>query len=298
MIKASKLTNEYNKKTELSYEYEKSLENENFKNFVNKFNLPKEEMMKHTSNLEESTIEYNNCLNCSGLMECLNKIKGYAYLPKVVNNTLVFRYKACHYMNNKNKENNHLKYVKYYNTPVSTSRASWHDIDKRYLKRKDAIKWLNNFKNNHPNVNKGLYLHGNFGCGKSFLIAAMLNELAKKQVRSTIVFFPEFLQELKSSFDSDFSDKLLNVKKTPILLIDDIGAEAITTWSRDEILCPILQYRMDEKLPTFFTSNLNLEELEQHLSFNGKETVKAKRIIERVKQLCDVIEMNSDNMRK
>lgn len=298
MIKASKLTSEYNKKTNLSYEYEKSLENENFKNFVSKFNLPKEEMMKHTSSLEESTIEYNNCLNCSGLTECLNKIKGYAYLPKVVNNTLVFRYKACRYTNNKNKESNYLKYVKYYNTPVGINKSSWSDIDKRYLKRKDTIKWLNNFKINYPDVNKGLYLHGNFGCGKSFLVAAMLNELAKKQIRSTIVFFPEFLQELKSSFDSDFSDKLLNVKKTPILLIDDIGAEAISTWSRDEILCPILQYRMDEKLPTFFTSNLNLEELEQHLSFNGKESVKAKRIIERVKQLCDVIEMNSDNMRK
>ena len=55
---------------------------------------------------------------------------------------------------------------------------------------------------------------------------------------------------------------------------------------------------MDEKLPTFFTSNLSIDDLEQHLSFNGKEVVKAKRIIERVKQLCDVIEMNSDNMRK
>ena len=254
--------------------------------------------MKHTSNLEESTIEYNNCLNCSGLMECLNKIRGYTYLPKVVNNTLVFRYKACHYTNNKNKENNHLKYVKYYNTPVGASNASWSNIDGKYLKRKDTIRWLNDFKNNYPNVNKGLYLYGNFGCGKSYLITAMLNELAKKQVRSTIVFFSEFLQELKSSFDSDFSDKLLNVKKTPILLIDDIGAEAISAWSRDEILCPILQYRMDEKLPTFFTSNLSIDDLEQHLSFNGKEVVKAKRIIERVKQLCDVIEMNSDNMRK
>lgn len=298
MIKASELTNGYNKKTELSYEYKKSLENEQFKNFVNKFNLPKEEMMKHTSNLEESTIEYNNCLNCSGLMECLNKIRGYTYLPKVVNNTLVFRYKACHYTNNKNKENNHLKYVKYYNTPVGASNASWSNIDGKYLKRKDTIRWLNDFKNNYPNVSKGLYLYGNFGCGKSYLITAMLNELAKKQVRSTIVFFSEFLQELKSSFDSDFSDKLLNVKKTPILLIDDIGAEAISAWSRDEILCPILQYRMDEKLPTFFTSNLSIDDLERHLSFNGKEVVKAKRIIERVKQLCDVIEMNSDNMRK
>ncbi len=297
MIK-SDFSNYYNKNINLSKEYDKSLENENFKNFVDKFNLPKEEMMKHTSNLEESVYEYNNCLNCNGLHECLNKIRGYAYLPKVTNNTLVFRYKSCHHTNKKNKEINHIKYVKTYNMPSKLIEASWKDIDKRYSSRKETIKWLNDFKNNYPNVSKGLYLYGSFGGGKSYLITALLNELAKKKIRSTIIFFSEFLQDLKSSFDTDFSDKILNVKQTPILLIDDIGAEAISTWSRDEILCPILQYRMDEKLPTFFTSNLSLEDLEQYLSFDGKEIIKAKRIIERIKQLCDVVEMNSDNMRK
>lgn len=298
MIKSSEFNNYYNKNINLLEEYNKCLENETFKNFVNKFNLPKEEMMKHTSSLEESACEYNNCLNCIGLHECLNKIKGYAYLPKVVNNTLVFRYKSCHYTNKENKNHEHIKYVKAYNMPSKVLEASFKDIDKRYTSRKETIKWLNDFKNNYPNVSKGLYLYGNFGCGKSYLITALLNELGKKKVKSTIIFFSEFLQDLKSSFDTDFQDKVLNVKQTPILLIDDIGAEAISTWSRDEILCPILQYRMDEQLPTFFTSNLSLDDLEQYLSFNGKEIIKAKRIIERIKQLCDVVEMNSDNMRK
>ena len=32
-----------------------------------------------------------------------------------------------------------------------------------------------------------------------------------------------------------------------MLLLDDIGAETVTEWSRDEVLGTILQYRMEEK---------------------------------------------------
>ena len=81
---------------------------------------------------------------------------------------------------------------------------------------------------------------------------------------------------------------------------DDLGAEAITPWSRDEILCPILQHRMDNNLTTFITSNFSLTNLEQHLAQtkDGVEVVKAKRIIERIKFLTEEKEMISKNMRK
>ena len=57
---------------------------------------------------------------------------------------------------------------------------------------------------------------------------------------------------------------------------------------------------MDEKLPTFFTSNLTIDELEQHLSVTSREVdaVKARRIIERIKQLTDNITLISVNLRK
>ena len=85
-----------------------------------------------------------------------------------------------------------------------------------------------------------------------------------------------------------------------LLLIDDIGAEKVTEWGRDEILGTILQYRMNNNLPTFLTSNLNITELETHLSISssGMDKVKARRIIERIKQLTDDIEMISENRRK
>ena len=117
-----------------------------------------------------------------------------------------------------------------------------------------------------------------------------------------IVYFPEFLRSLKSSFndDDEFKKKFETIKKVELLLLDDIGAEAITPWSRDEILGTILQYRMQSHLPTFFTSNLNLSELEENLSLSatGVDKVKARRIMERIKQLTEEVVLISENKRK
>ena len=88
-------------------------------------------------------------------------------------------------------------------------------------------------------------------------------------------------------------------KNIKYLLIDDIGAENVTSWGRDEILGTLLQYRMNEKLPTFFTSNLNILELEEHLATSKDKTdkVKARRIIERIRTLCEDIEIIGKNRR-
>ena len=128
----------------------------------------------------------------------------------------------------------------------------------------------------------------------------MFNEFAKEGIKSAIIYWPEFLRDLKTSFQTDFKEKFEFIKKVELLLIDDIGAESTTSWSRDEILGPILQYRMQEGLTTFFTSNLDLNALEEHLAISkdGIEAIKAKRIIERIKQLTENKIMISKNLRK
>ena len=76
--------------------------------------------------------------------------------------------------------------------------------------------------------------------------------------------------------------------------------DAINQDLRDEVLGTILQYRMEENLPTLFTSNLTIKELETHLSTTNKDIdkLKARRIIERIKQLTINITMISENKRK
>ena len=114
-----------------------------------------------------------------------------------------------------------------------------------------------------------------------------------------MIYFPEALRTLKDDWD-DFGSKIEYLKSVDILLIDDIGAEKVTEWGRDEVLGTILQARMDSKLATFFTSNLNIKELESHLALSNKsdDLVKARRIIERIKQLTNDLELISVNRRE
>ena len=57
---------------------------------------------------------------------------------------------------------------------------------------------------------------------------------------------------------------------------------------------------MDNKKATFFTSNLNIKELENHFITSNKdeEVIKARRIMERVKYLTDELELIGENKRK
>lgn len=280
--------------------FKEAMENPEFVKFIEKIKIDEDTAKKYTSNLEQSCKEFNHCLSCKGLHECKNVMLGYAYLPKKENYSLHFVYKPCHFKNKQDKQYAYLKNVLYYNVSDVIKDASFDKIDNRFVARKEVIKWIHEFKSNYPDVSKGLFLHGSFGCGKTYLISALFHELAKENVKSAIVFWPEFLRNLKASFDNDFEEKIKTIKNVPLLLIDDLGAEATTSWSRDEILCSILQYRMEQKLKTFITSNLNMEELEEHLSITKEsvEVVKARRIIERIKQLTQDIEMISKNMRK
>lgn len=296
-----KYNKNFNEGTLYSY-YEESLKDEKFKNLVDKLGIDSKILMKYTSNLEDAANEYNNCMHCHNILGCKNKITGYAYLPKVDGKILRFDYVACRKTQKINKENKFMKNVYAYEIPEEIKKAKISDIYIEYKERFNTITYLNDFiKNYGKDKNlKGLYLHGNFGCGKTYLISATFNELAKKGYRSAIIFWPEFLRDLKTSFQTDFKEKYEKIKKVPLLLIDDIGAENTTSWGRDEILCPLLQYRMEEKLVTFFTSNLDIKSLEEHFAVakDGIQELKAKRLIERVKQLTNDIEMMSNNLRK
>ncbi|MBR2587888.1 MAG: primosomal protein DnaI [Bacilli bacterium] len=290
----------------LEESYDEALKNEEFKTFVSKIKLKREQLKKYTSLLEESSKEYYNCQNCPGILECKNKLEGYAYLPKINNESLEFTFKPCKYKKKLDKEKEYQKNTIIYNMPEETKNASMKKIYKTDKKRGSTIIWLTEFmkKYKQDKHQKGLYLCGNFGSGKSYLISAMFNELAKEGIKSAAIFWPDFLTDLKSTFNSpiksEFKTKYDSIKKAPLLLIDDIGAESVSPWSRDEILCPILQYRMDEKLPTFFTSNLDLKSLENHLSITSKgdEIIKAGRIISRIKQLTEYQELISKNLRE
>ncbi|HBM4663031.1 TPA: primosomal protein DnaI [Listeria monocytogenes] len=175
------------------------------------------------------------------------------------------------------------------------------DENPRYLARVEAYKFLDNYVVKKGNYVKGLFIHGSFGTGKSYLLGALAKELALKGISTTLVYLPEFMREMKQSIsDNTVGEKIQFAKETEVLMLDDIGAESMTAWTRDEVLGAILQFRMQEELPTFFSSNYNMDQLENHLMFaqNGtEEKLKARRIMERVRYLSKEVNLEGKNRR-
>lgn len=302
MKEVSKEINKFKKgdiEKSLKFSYATALNDNNFQSLVNSLKISDKVGYKYCSKLKDTVLELNNCSNCKGIAFCKNKVEGFIFYPKVEEDKIIFSYMACKY---KKKILNDKKKINYYELPYDLQNASMSKIDLTDKKRTKVIKLLKEFYDNYVSKKecKGLYLHGSFGSGKTYLVMAMLNELAKKQYNIEAVYFPFLLRNLKESFKDNFSGKINSIMKADIILLDDIGAETVSSWSRDEILGSILQYRMDNHLPTFFTSNYTIEELENHFSQTkiSESNVSARRVIERIKQLTDDIELVSVNRRK
>lgn len=289
-----KIKSNYNENI-LNDKYNELKNNPDFITLINKFKISETEIKNNLSSLEDTLNELHNCKKCPGLSECKNKIKGYVYYPENKESFLCFGYAKCkklkEYENilNEKDENNELK------------NARMKDIDVSDKNRIELIKFLKKFYDeyNIKSSPKGLYLHGSFGSGKTFLLACLLKELEiKKHISYEIVYYPELLRTLKEDL-SLVESKVSYYSNVEILVLDDIGAENVTNWGRDEILGTILQERMNKHKTTFFTSNLDINELEKHLSCSkdNVDNVKARRIIERIKQLTIDMPLISVNRR-
>ena len=285
-----------NVKIKREKEYNEAMQNDDYKALIKKLKINENDAKKNTIKLFDSLDELNHCKSCSNLYECKNKVKGYVFFPEKKESNLYFSYIPCKYK----KKSMKLADEKKTSQNILTN-AKMKEI-KITKNRTEIIKWIKDYYDNYDPYKtiKGLYLHGNFGTGKSYLLAALLNELENKfKIRIEIIYFPELLRKLKEDLNL-VGDKLYYLENIDILLLDDIGAEKVTEWGRDEILGTILQTRMNNGMPTFFTSNLNIIELEKHLSIasSSEDSVKAKRIIERIKYLTDDIELLGNNYRE
>ncbi|WP_102274308.1 primosomal protein DnaI [Cytobacillus massiliigabonensis] len=242
------------------------------------------------------------CNQCPSLEGCNNVMKGYHPHLVIQRGSIDLHYDKCPRKVMEDEKRKNEKLIQSLYVPSDILHASFDSIyedDDRIDAVQKAASFLMSYK--PDSKQKGIYFYGMFGVGKSFLLGAIANELAKKNVSSMIVYVPEFLREMKSSIaDSTLNDKIAAIKKVPVLMFDDIGAETMSSWTRDEVLGPILQFRMLESLPTFFTSNFDFHELEHHLSYSQRgeeEKMKARRIMERIKYLAEPVLVEGPNRR-
>ncbi|WP_291757313.1 primosomal protein DnaI [Lysinibacillus sp. UBA5990] len=259
-------------------------------------NLPK---------LHEFISQSTECCGCDNTEHCTNYLKGFIPTLRVVRNTVEIDYVRCEQKIREEERRDVANMIASMHMPKDVLQATIQDLsiddESRVMIAQKAAQFVKATKESGHLPSKGFYLYGKFGVGKSFVLGALANELASIKIRSVVVFVPEFLREMKNAIgDNTLNEKIDYIKKAPVLMLDDLGAETMTAWTRDEILGTIFHYRMAEQLPTFITSNFNYGELEHHLAQSQKgdiEVVKAGRIMERIKALTEPIEMRGNNRR-
>lgn len=159
--------------------------------------------------------------------------------------------------------------------------------------------------------NKGLYLWGKPGRGKTWVMYAIIKRIifikgeywasyVRHQSSSVnqnvkITSMSRIYQDLtdgqfnKNFSSSEYKDELY---KFGLLIIDDIGMEKMSDF-RQEILEDIIDTRYKNEKITLFTSNYSLEQLIDRV---GGE-IAGSRIVSRIIEICEIIELKGENRR-
>ncbi len=273
------------------------------------------ELNEHTlrinmNRLYQYVTEYNNCMRCPGLERCPNDFAGhYTMLTVDAINGIpqIYDHKvSCKKYLARQAEQSIRSRIRsfYVDERALTHGYSLHEILETDLERVKAVDRIIDYilKTKEEGLQKkGLYLVGKFGTGKTFLMCYLLYELAKEGLTGAIVYMPDFVEDLKAMFQEPqkLKETIEMLKETDLLVFDDIGAENLNPWVRDHVMGSILNYRMDRK-PTFYTSNYELDALEQHFSFtnkDGEEEYKGRRIMDRIRPFVEVVVVNGENKR-
>lgn len=151
--------------------------------------------------------------------------------------------------------------------------------------------------------NKGLYIYGDLGVGKTYMCIALANSLVNKGEKVAFIKANYFINEMRKEVlnnNGEYENIIDKIKKAKYLFIDDIGSETVSEYSRDDLLFNILDYRMENKLCTIFTSNLSKDALLKHYIYDkdGQAPIKAKRLLERIDILSDDYVLKGTNKRR
>ncbi|MBR2578393.1 MAG: ATP-binding protein [Erysipelotrichaceae bacterium] len=151
---------------------------------------------------------------------------------------------------------------------------------------------------------KGLYISGDLGVGKTYMCIALANSLVKKGEKVAFIKSNYFINEMRkliATNNTEYEETIDRIKKVKYLFIDDIGSESVSSYSRDDLLFNILDYRMENKLCTVFTSNLSKDSLLKHYTFDKNDNssiIRARRLLERIDILSDDFVLQGNNKRR
>lgn len=133
-------------------------------------------------------------------------------------------------------------------------------------------------------LRRNLLLVGPIGVGKSSLAAAIAHELCANGVAARWTVLRDLLELKRESFDNDRPVDFDALRRAPVLILDDIGAERLTPWATEQLEI-VVSTRYDACTPTVCTSNLAPSQLAAAIAGAATDEVdriRARRIVSRL----------------
>ena len=125
-------------------------------------------------------------------------------------------------------------------------------------------------------------LEGQIGSGKTHLAAAIANELLAAGQHILFLVVPDFLDELRNSYHSSGEFNEIEImeqaKNIPVLILDDLGNHNFTEWTQNKLFS-LINYRLNQQLPSIITTNLDIPSLAEVLG---------QRVVSRIIASCEV----------
>lgn len=135
----------------------------------------------------------------------------------------------------------------------------------------------------------GLLLCGSVGTGKSFLAAAIANELISQGTPCLMTNFSRIISRVSEKFGGD-QKYLDNLNRFDLLIIDDLGAERDSEFTWEKVM-NVIDARYRAGLPLIVTTNLNPEDL------YDPSDIRRQRVFSRLKEMCIFLEVNGADRR-
>ncbi len=108
-----------------------------------------------------------------------------------------------------------------------------------------------------------------YGNGKTHLAAAIANHVSNLGEPVLFILVPDLLDHLRATFNPAsgmrYDKRFDEVKKAPLLVLDDLGTESATAWAREK-LYQLFNYRYNARLPTVITTATPIDEIDPRLA--------------------------------
>lgn len=143
----------------------------------------------------------------------------------------------------------------------------------------------------------GLLIHGVPGNGKTYLSCCIANKLLSQYIPVICVSINGLLNRIKDTYnkygDEGEADIINSLCRADLLIIDDLGVEKVTDWSRTMIY-NIIDSRYRSKLPLIITTNLSINVSSDE---NILTKTYGKRTEDRILEMCTPIENTGKSIR-